>query len=80
MDSGAQVSLIRNAAAKDLKLKRKDASVIITKVGGEEEEIHTKLYKVPLPSLDDNSVHHITAIGIPSISDSVACCTKIQRK
>ena len=72
LDSGAQVSLIRIAVAKELKLKGKDASVTITKVGGEEEVIHTKLYKVPLLSLDNNSVHHITAIGIPSISDSVA--------
>ena len=72
LDSGAQVSLIRNAVAKELKLNGKDASVTVTKVGGEEEEIHTKLYKVPLLSLDNNSVHHITAIGIPSISDSVA--------
>ena len=72
LDSGAQVSLIRHAVAKDLKLKGKDANVTITKVGGQEEEICTKLYKVPLLSLDNNSVHHITAIGIPSISDSVA--------
>ena len=73
LDSGAQVSLIRNSVAKDLRLKGKDADVItITKVGGEEEEIHTKLYKVSLLSLENNSVHHITAIGIPSISDNVA--------
>ena len=72
LDSGAQVSLIRNSIAKDLRLKGKDADVTITKVGGEEEEIRTKLYKVSLLSLENNSVHHITAIGIPSISDNVA--------
>ena len=72
LDSGAQVILIRNAVAKELKLEEKDASVTITKAAGEEEEVHTKPYKVPLLSLDNNSVHHITAIGIPSISDSVA--------
>jgi hypothetical protein len=72
LESDAQVSLIRNWVAKDLKLKGKDADVTITKVGGEEEEIHTKLYKVSLLSLENNSVHHITAIGIPSISDNVA--------
>jgi hypothetical protein len=53
-------------------LKGKDADVTITKFGGEEEEIHTKLYKVSLLSLENNSVHHITAIGIPSIRDNVA--------
>jgi hypothetical protein len=65
----AQVSLIRNSVAKDLKLKGKDANVTITKVGGEEEEIHTKLYKVPLLSLENNSVtlHYITYfIDIPN--------------
>ena len=59
-------------------MKGKDASVTITKVGGKEEEIHTKLYKVPLLSLDNNSAHHITAIGIPSISDSVASVNTVQ--
>lgn len=68
LDSGAQVSLIRNSVAKGLKLKGKDAEVTITKVGGEEEEMHTKLYKVCLLSLESNTVHWITAIGIPSIS------------
>ena len=63
LDSGAQVSLIKNVVAKDLKLKGKDASFTIAKVGGGEEEICTKLYKVPLLSLDDNNAHHITAIG-----------------
>ena len=53
-------------------MKGKDADVTITKVRGEEEEIHTKLYKVSLLSLKNNSLHHITAIGIPSISDNVA--------
>jgi hypothetical protein len=72
LDSGAQVSLNRNPVAKYLRLKGKDADVTITKFGGEEEEIHTQLYKVSLLSLENNSVHHITAIGIPSISDNVA--------
>ena len=72
LDSGAQVSLIRNSVAKGLKLKGKDADVTITKVGGEDEEMHMKLYKVCLLSLESNTVHWITAIGIPSISDEVA--------
>ena len=41
--------MIRNAVAKNLKLNRKDANVTITKVGGEEEEIHTKIYKLKFP-------------------------------
>ena len=72
LDLGAQVTLTPHAVAKDLKLQGKDENVTITKVGREEEQICTKLYKVPLLSLDNKSVHRITAIGIPLISDSVA--------
>ena len=34
LDSGAQVSLVRNSVAKDLRLKGKDADVTIAKVEG----------------------------------------------
>ncbi|XP_028416265.1 uncharacterized protein LOC114540191 [Dendronephthya gigantea] len=70
-DSGAQISLIRKSVAKDMKLKGKDVMVTLTKVGGEEEEIRTKLYKVRLLSLEDNTIHSISAVGIPCISDSI---------
>lgn len=71
LDSGAQISLIRQSVAKSMKLKGKDAMVTITKVGGEEEEIRTKLYKVRLLSLEDYTIHSITAVGIPCISDNI---------
>ena len=48
LESGAQVSLIRKETAATLGLKGKDTSVTITKVGGEEETIKTKVYKVPV--------------------------------
>ena len=52
LDSGAQVSLIREETATTLGLKGRDTSVTITKVGGEEETIRTRfLY------------HHQTAPG-----------------
>ncbi|XP_028411085.1 uncharacterized protein LOC114533686 [Dendronephthya gigantea] len=41
-DSGAQVSLIRQETADNLKLKGKEISVTITKVGGQEEEYTLK--------------------------------------
>lgn len=42
LDSGAQVSLIRQERADTLGLKSKDVSVTVTKVGGEEETMNTK--------------------------------------
>ena len=52
-DSGAQVSLIRQETADYLGLKAKKISVTITKVGGQEEEIKTKVYNVPISAIDD---------------------------
>ena len=71
LDSGAQISLIRLPLAEDLRLKGKDAVVTITKVGGEEEEMKTKVYRVRIRSLEDSSTHTIKAVGIPSISDEI---------
>ena len=72
LDSGAQISLIRLSLARHLRLKGKDAAVTITKVGGEEQEIKTKLYRVRIQSLENNAVHTVTAVGIPCISDDIA--------
>ena len=52
LDSGAQVSLIRQDTAETLGLKGKDVSITITKVGGEEESIKTKEYKLQLTCID----------------------------
>ncbi|XP_015751793.1 PREDICTED: uncharacterized protein LOC107331694 [Acropora digitifera] len=72
LDTGAQVSLIRSDIAELLGLKGRDTSVTISKVGGEEETIRTKDYRVPVSSGDDYKKYSITAIGIPNISDDVA--------
>ncbi|XP_068707431.1 uncharacterized protein [Montipora foliosa] len=71
LDSGAQISLIRSSVAEDLKLKRTDMVITITKVGGLEEELITKSYQVRIRSLEDRSAHVIQAIGIPSISEDI---------
>lgn len=44
-------------------------SVTITKVGGEEESMQTKVNRVPVESLDGDRRYSIKAIGIPSISE-----------
>ena len=72
LDSGAQISLIRKETATTLGLNGKDTSVTITKVGGEEETIRTKVYKVPVASPDNTQMFSIKAIGIPCISEEVS--------
>ena len=71
VDSGAQVSLIRQETADTLGLKGKDVSVTVTKVGGEEETMKTKTYRVELICIDDNKRYTVNAIGIDNISDEI---------
>ena len=71
LDSGAQTRLIRLETAEILRLERKSVSVTITKVGGEEEEMTTKVFKVQVTSLDNQKTFTVKAIGIPCISDDV---------
>ncbi|PFX31032.1 hypothetical protein AWC38_SpisGene4124 [Stylophora pistillata] len=69
--TGAQISLIRNDTAEVLGLKGRDTSVTITKVGGGEETIKTKEYRVPVNALDDTRKYSVKAIIFPSIGDDV---------
>ena len=46
LDSGAQISLIREETPVTLRPKGNDTAVTITKVGREEETMRTKVYKV----------------------------------
>ena len=71
LDSGAQVSLIRQETAETLGLKGKDVSITITKVGGEDETMKTKEYNVQLTCIDNNKRFTVKAIGIHSISDEI---------
>ena len=71
LDSGAQISLIRSDVAEDLKRKGRDIVVTIAKVGGEEDQLNTKIYQVRVRSLEDRSAHNIQAVGIPSISNDI---------
>ena len=71
LDSGAQISLIRTETADILGLKGRDVSVNIVKVGGEEELIRTKSYKVPVSRIGNWKKYSVTAIGIPCISEDV---------
>ena len=44
MDSGAQISLLRNDVAQRLRLDGKDVTITMTTVGGKEEELKIKMY------------------------------------
>ena len=72
LDSGAQISLICTSTAKNLDLKGKDVSITIIKVGGEEEVLATKLYQVPITSLESGAKFTVKAVGIPHISDDIS--------
>ena len=70
-DSGAQISMIRSSFAESLCLESKPVKILITKVGGVEEELATKVYKVPVCTVDGKPVQTIQAVGIPKISNEV---------
>ena len=72
LDSGTQISLIRLSLAEEMNLKGKDVTVIIGKVGGEEEQLKTKLFRVRVRSLEGNSVYTVMAVGIPCISEDIS--------
>ena len=71
LDSGAQISLIRLETATSLGLEEKSVSITITKVGGEEEEMRTKVFNVQVTSLENKKTFPVKAIGIPCISDDL---------
>ena len=71
LESGAQVSLIRQETADTLGLKGKDVSETVTKVGGEEETMKTKEYRVQVICIDDNKRYTVSAFGIDNISDEI---------
>ena len=71
MDSGAQISLVRDDVARRLKLEGKDVTVTMTTVGGQVEELKTKMYEVPIRSKENNCLFSVNAIGIPCISDEI---------
>ena len=52
-------------------MKGKDVSITITKVGGEEESIKTKEYKLQLTCIDTSKRFTVKAIGVQSISDEI---------
>eukprot|EP00057_Strongylocentrotus_purpuratus_P016422 XP_011670896.1 PREDICTED: uncharacterized protein LOC105441474 [Strongylocentrotus purpuratus] len=71
LDSGAQISIIRQGLAEDLGLTGKSISITITKVGCVEESVTTSLYRVPVSSVGGKTIHKILAVGLPCINDDI---------
>ena len=70
-DSGAHISLMRFSLAEEMNLKGKDVTVIIGKVGGEEEQLKTKLH-IRVRFQERNSLHTVMAVRIPCISEDIS--------
>ena len=52
-------------------MKGKNTSITITKVGGDDETITTKVYRVPVCTSDWGHTYSVKGIGITHISDDV---------
>ncbi|XP_030843375.1 uncharacterized protein LOC580152 [Strongylocentrotus purpuratus] len=72
LDSGAQISLIRDEFAAELGLEGISATITVTKIGRDEETLTTKKYKVPIREVNKSKTIMVTALGIDCISDDVA--------
>ena len=70
-DSGAQIFIIRSSLTESFSLQSKPVKILITKVGGIEEELTTKICKFPVCTSDGKAVQVIQAVGIPQISDDI---------
>ncbi|XP_063959833.1 uncharacterized protein LOC129259266 [Lytechinus pictus] len=71
LDSGAQMSLVRNAVAGELGLKGNPTVANVTKVGGETEEYNTMLYKVKVQGINGHQSYTISAIGLDVINNGI---------
>ena len=64
--------MIRSSFAESLCLGSKPVKILITKVGGIKEELATKVYKVPVCTVDGKQAQTIQAVSsIPQISNAV---------
>eukprot|EP00057_Strongylocentrotus_purpuratus_P004640 XP_003729152.1 PREDICTED: uncharacterized protein LOC100889568 [Strongylocentrotus purpuratus] len=72
LDSGAQISLIRQELATELQLEGTPTTITICKIGDEQELLHTNVYKVLVRGKGEGGkAFTVSAIGIPCISEHV---------
>ena len=63
--------MVRKDLAEEMGLEGTSIKIVITKVGGAEEELDTKMYKVPVTTYQGKKVQVVQAVGISHISDDV---------
>ena len=63
--------MVRSSFAESLCLESKPEKILITKVGIVEEELATKVYKIPICTVVGKPLQMIQAIGIPQILNQV---------
>ena len=80
LESGSQINLIRTSTAKMFGLTKKGVLISIKKVGGEEEVLATKVYQLPITSLEPGAKITVKAVGIPQISDGISKSMLITRR
>ena len=59
--------MIRSNFAESMNLESKPIKIVITTVGGTEEEMSTRVYKVPVCKHDGRVVQTFQAVAIPTI-------------
>lgn len=70
INSGAQISLIRQQVATELQLRGTPTTIIVMKIEGSQEVLQTHKYRVPIRKIvEDGKPIIIAAIGIPLISE-----------
>ncbi|XP_064637019.1 uncharacterized protein LOC135493548 [Lineus longissimus] len=72
LDSGASLSLIKEATAKQFELPGENVTVTIGKIGASEEEFRTKLYTLHVRQVGGCQSYRVKAIGIPEICGEIA--------
>lgn len=77
LDSGSQVSLIKNSLAEKLHLTGTRTRITIKKLGEVEEELETFKYKVPIREANTSKKpQFIEVVGVPSITEEEAVSVK----
>ena len=73
LDSGAQISLIREEFASELQLSGVPTRITVTKIGGQKEVLQTHKYRVPIREVKSGGKPVVIhAVGIPCISENVS--------
>ena len=82
IDSGSQVSLIKNSLAESLGLEGKRTTIIINKLGDVVEELETMRYKVPIREPNTTKrQRYLDVVGVPSITEeNTVCIEELQDK